>query len=201
MATARSRTARTSNGRSLILPEEFYLQDTASLARDLLGKRLVREFRGGRKSGIIVETEAYLGEKDPACHTWKRRKTKRNHSMYLSGGHAYVYMIYGMHYCFNVVARTADEPEAVLVRALEPEENLRFATNGPGRLCKALSITRAQDGASLLGIDAVWIEQGPQDVSVEDIVERPRIGVEYAGEAAAWPLRFYINGNRFVSRK
>lgn len=181
------------------LPRDFYQQDTEALARDLIGKRLVRVFRGKRRSGIIVETEAYLGVDDPACHTWKNRKSGRNASMYLDGGHSYVYLIYGMYHCFNVVARGPEHPEAVLVRALAPEENIAERADGPGRLCRALSITRAQDGADLLG-ETIFIEdaKGPGQ---EGIGASPRIGVDYAGDAALWPLRFTWKGNPFLSRK
>lgn len=181
------------------LSRDFYQQHTEKLARELLGKRLVRVFRGKRKSGIIVETEAYLGADDPACHTWKNRKSGRNASMYLDGGHSYVYLIYGMYHCFNVVSRRAGEPEAVLIRALAPEENVADRADGPGRLCRALSITRAQDGVDLLG-ETIFIEEakGP---SKEEIGASPRIGVDYAGEAALWPLRFTWKGSPYLSRK
>lgn len=202
------------------LPQKFYFQDTVPLAKALLGKRLVRMWRGKRLSGIIVETEAYLGAIDAAAHTFKGR-TERNKSMYLEGGHAYVYFIYGMHYCINVVAKRAGEPEAVLIRALAPERDspgpaqersLRLdqerslpkgkpalAMNGPGRLCKALRITKALDGESLRG-ETIFIEEakGPE---AEEIGAAERIGVDYAGEAAGWPLRFYWKGSPYLSRK
>lgn len=181
------------------LPRDFYQQDTERLARALLGKRLVRIFRGKRRSGIIVETEAYLGADDPACHTWKNRKSGRNGSMYLEGGHSYVYLIYGMYHCFNVVSRRADEPEAVLIRALAPEENLAERADGPGRLCRALAITRAQDGVDLLG-ETIFIEDAGAPPK-EEIGASPRIGVDYAGDAAEWPLRFTWLKSPYLSRK
>ncbi len=168
----------------------FYRQDTTALARGLLGKRLVRVWRGKRLSGLIVETEAYLGVKDPAAHTWKGRRTERVESMYLPGGHAYVYMIYGMHHCLNVVAMKAGEPEAVLIRAIKPEENVKGRTDGPGRLCKALHISKRLDGADLRG-PIIFIEQTGRGPTKEEIGVGPRIGVDYAGEAAKWPLRFF----------
>jgi DNA-3-methyladenine glycosylase len=182
------------------LPQDFYFQDTADLARALLGKRLVRFYRGKRRSGIIVETEAYLGASDPACHTWKNRKSQRNRSMYLPGGHAYIYLIYGMHHCFNVVAKSAEDPEAVLIRAIEPGENIKWRTDGPGRLCKAMGITRALDGELLTG-DTIFIEDAGVCYGKDAIRASPRIGVDYAGEAALWPLRFHVKGNAHVSRK
>jgi DNA-3-methyladenine glycosylase len=183
------------------LPRKFYFQDTVPLAKALLGKRLVRVWRGKRLSGIIVETEAYLGEIDAAAHTYKGR-TERNRSMYLEGGHAYVYFIYGMHYCINVVAKRAGEPEAVLLRALAPEPGSALAgrTDGPGRLCKALRITKALDGV-YLGGETVFIEDAGAGPRQEEIGAAERIGVDYAGEAAGWPLRFYWKGSPYLSRK
>jgi DNA-3-methyladenine glycosylase len=150
-------------------------------------------------SGIIVETEAYLGEKDAAAHTYKGR-TERNKSMFLPGGHAYVYFIYGMHYCINVVAKQAGEPEAVLIRALEPEAGVKERTDGPGRLCKAMRITKALDGVNLRG-EALFIEDAGRAPRQDEIGAAERIGVDYAGEAAGWPLRFYWKGNAYLSRK
>lgn len=182
------------------LPQDFYFQDTTDLAKALLGKRLVRIWRGRRYTGIIVETEAYLGAEDPACHTWKARRTARNQSMYLPGGHAYVYLIYGMYYCFNVVSKTEKDPEAVLIRAVAPEENIRERTDGPGRLCNAMKITKAIDGLSLTG-KTIFIEETNLVLTKEQIGAYPRIGVDYAGEAALWPLRFCWRGSPYLSRK
>jgi DNA-3-methyladenine glycosylase len=185
------------------LPYDFYYRETSELAQALLGKRLVRVFRGRRRSGIIVETEAYLGAKDPACHTWNGRRTDRVKSMYLDGGHAYVYLIYGMHSCFNVVARRAEQPEAVLIRALDPDpEAFRVPTrtDGPGRLCNALMIDRRLDGESLNG-ETIFIEYAGITPRAEDIGQAPRVGVEYSGEAALWPLRYFWKGSPHVSRK
>lgn len=183
------------------LPQEFYFQKTEKLAKALLGKRLVRVYRGRRRSGIVVETEAYLGAKDAAAHTWKGRRTERVRSMYLDGGHSYVYMIYGMHYCFNVVARRAEQPEAVLIRALDPDPGAAAAErmDGPGRLCRALKINRSLDGKPLSG-ETIFIEEAGLSPRKEEVGAGPRIGVDYAGEAAAWPLRFYWRGNPHLSR-
>lgn len=182
------------------LPRKFYQQDTISLAKALLGKRLVFVTRGKRRSGIIVETEAYLGAEDPACHTWKNRKSGKNKSMYLTGGHSYIYLIYGMHYCFNVVSRTEKEPEAVLIRAIEPEENITLRTDGPGRLCKAMGLKRNHDGLDLLG-KTIFIENIGRVLPESEIGASPRIGVDYAGDAAKWPLRFYWKGSGYLSRR
>jgi DNA-3-methyladenine glycosylase len=185
-----------------VLPPEFFRRRTDSLARALLGKRLVRVSRGRRLSGLIVETEAYLGARDPACHTWQNRRTERVSSMYLAGGHAYVYMIYGMHHCFNVVARGEGEPEAVLIRALDPDSEALGRTDGPGRLCRALKIDRRLDGAALWRAEEIiFIEEAGLSPRREEIGIGPRIGVDYAGDAAAWPLRFFWRGNPHVSRK
>jgi DNA-3-methyladenine glycosylase len=204
------------HNRSRILPEKFYRRDTETVARDLLGCVLVHETADGeRVSGRIVETEAYLGLSDRACHTYGGKRTPRTRSMYLEGGHAYVYFIYGMHFCFNVVTRTSEHPEAVLIRALDPLEGIELMrerrkvkrdldlTNGPGKLCRALGIDRSHDGLSLAS-STLYIERGPHirgsRIEKGAIISSPRIGVAYAKEAAHWPLRFSIKGNRFVSK-
>jgi DNA-3-methyladenine glycosylase len=185
-----------------MLSAEFYQRDTKTVARELLGKVLcfqtskTRIFRGR-----IVEVEAYLGVQDPAAHTFNGRNTQRVQSMYLPGGHAYIYMIYGLHHCLNVVTQTT-EPEAVLIRALEPLDPVDCKTNGPGRLCAAWGLTRQQDGLALFDLHSpLWIEDDDFRVKDSDIVKAPRIGVEYAKEAALWPLRFYLKDNPHVSRK
>jgi DNA-3-methyladenine glycosylase len=193
------------------LPPDFYLRKTETVARSLLGQILLTQHSDGRmSSGRIVETEAYLGIEDPAAHSFGNRNTARIQSMYLSGGHAYVYFIYGMHFCFNVVTGPVGRPQAVLIRAIEPLEGIemmrerrrvkkdRDLTNGPGKLCAALGIERKHDGLPLTQ-PPLWIQKGDR-VPARKIVRAPRIGVDYAGEAAAWPLRFYIDGNLFVSR-
>jgi DNA-3-methyladenine glycosylase len=186
--------------KSLILPPKFYQRDTVTVAKNLLGKRLVRIWRGKRLSGLIVETEAYLGAKDAAAHSYNGRNTERIRSMFLPGGHVYVYLIYGMHYCMNVVTKGEGEPEAILVRALEPEAGVVGRTDGPGRLCKALKIGLKQDGLSLAG-PIMFIEQTGRSLVKEEIGAGPRIGVEYAGEAANWPLRFTWKAHPHLSRK
>ncbi|MDG0815035.1 DNA-3-methyladenine glycosylase [Bdellovibrio svalbardensis] len=192
----------------MILPQEFYFNDTTSVAKSLLGKVLHIQTTGQEFRARIVETEAYLGVIDPACHTFGNKKTPRTKSMYMDGGHSYVYMIYGMYFCLNFVTRTSEHPEAVLIRGLEPlpsdpdikKKNIK--TNGPGKLCKHYHITKALDGVCL------WKKKSPLfvsddnfKVSAKNIIARPRIGVDYAGEAAAWPLRFYIADNVYVSKK
>ncbi|MEI6083845.1 MAG: DNA-3-methyladenine glycosylase [Verrucomicrobiota bacterium] len=175
------------------LPRNFYDRDTILVARELLGKYLVH----GRQVGRIVETEAYLGQHDKAAHS-ARGRTPRNEVMFGSPGYAYVYMIYGMYFCMNVVTEHA---AAVLIRALEPVENLAGKTRGPGLLCIAMGIDKTLNGRDLLS-DDFYIGEG-RDAEVAPtfrIVKRPRIGVDYAGHWARRHLRFYIAGNPFVSR-
>lgn len=192
-----------------ILSPRFYLRKTDDVARRLLGCTLVHMVNGQRISGRIVETEAYLGISDPACHSFNNRRTARTESMYLEGGHAYVYFIYGMHFCFNVVTRATGQPEAVLIRAIEPQDGIEFMrrkrkakhdrdlSNGPGKLCQALAIDRSCDGLTLQGPE-LFIEAGPV---IRDVIEGPRIGVDYAGSAAKWPLRFQVSAQRRVHAK
>ena len=195
------------------VPREFYTRARVlAVARGLLGQRLVvPAARGARVAGIIVETEAYRGPADRASHAYGGRRTRRTETMYRIGGTAYVYFVYGMHYQFNVVTNVEDIPHAVLVRALEPIEGLelmrrrrraasdRELTNGPGKLCRALGIDRALDAADLLG-PRVWIEWGERPVPLSAIARGPRVGIDYAGQWAAMPWRFWIRGNPFVSR-
>jgi DNA-3-methyladenine glycosylase len=193
------------------LSRDFYLQDTVSVARALLGCILWRKIGRELLSGRIVEAEAYLGANDAASHARRGLRSARNESMYLEGGHAYVYFTYGMHWCMNVVTQEADIAEAVLLRAAEPVrgiESIRHRRpkakrdydlmNGPGKLCAALMIDKALDGESLRG-DRLYITPRDIDVREEHIAVGPRIGVEGAGDAAFWPLRFFLKGNRYVS--
>lgn len=196
------------------LPMSLYRQSTKIVARRLLGQRLVHVIDGVRLSGTIVETEAYLGLTDRACHTFGGRRTPRTEPMYLEGGHAYIYFIYGMHYCFNVVTRTTRHPEAVLIRALEPDEGIPLMyknrklsrqrhkavnlANGPAKLCQALALDKSLNGAPLNGSE-IFIEFAAQQ-SGRNVIARPRIGIDYAKEARDWPLRFYLGGNPYVSK-
>lgn len=187
--------------------------DPVTLAKRLLGQRLVRVIDGRRVSGIIVETEAYLGAEDLAAHTARGRRTARNESMYLPGGHAYVYFTYGMHYCMNVVAGRRDEGVAVLLRALEPDEGFdfmkmkrsdvpdRLLCSGPARLTKALAIDRDLDGEDLRVSTRLFIEQlQVRQLVAARIGVSPRIGIDYAGDWTTKPLRFFIKDSIFLSR-
>ena len=192
-----------------------YAHDPVTLAKRLLGQRLVRSLDGFRTAGIIVEVEAYLGAKDKAAHTHGGRRTARNASMWLPGGHAYVYFTYGMHYCFNVVGGRKDEGVAVLIRAIQPEEGLdwmrrrrerarrdRDLCSGPAKLTQALAIDRTLDGIDLRISPSLWIEQVRKRRVPDRLVRgTPRVGVGYADEWAEKLLRFSLRDSEYVSRK
>jgi DNA-3-methyladenine glycosylase len=191
-----------------ILPASFYDRDTEHVSRELLGCVLECTTAEGRTSGIIVETEAYIGEHDPACHAAAGR-TRRTDPLYGRPGIAYVYFIYGMYWCVNAVTRAEGLPSAVLIRALEPLTGVelmrarrgparsdRELTNGPGKLCIALGIGQEHNGASLQRGPLV-IREGER-VADRDVVVASRIGIK---KAADWPLRWYIRNSEFVSSR
>jgi DNA-3-methyladenine glycosylase len=190
-----------------ILPRSFYDRETETVAREMLGAILECRTDDGIASGIIVETEAYVGEHDPACHAAVGR-TRRTEPLYGRPGLSYVYFIYGVHWCFNAVTRGEGLPSAVLVRAIQPVEGVELMrerrgpkvrgvnlTNGPGKLCAALGIDGTMNAQSLQRGPLV-IREGER-VSDHQIVEGPRIGIT---KAADWPLRFFIRDNEWVSR-
>ncbi len=180
------------------LARSFYDRDTITVAKELLGKSLVHVSEGVERIGKIVEAEAYLGPHDLAAHS-SRGLTERTKVMFGPPGHAYVFMIYGMYFCMNVVTENEGHASAVLLRAIEPIENIEGRTQGPGRLCKAMGIAKRLNGHDLLSDDfyiAAPPESGPLTV-----VRRPRVGVDYAGHWARRLLRFYIKGNPYVSRQ
>lgn len=201
------------------LPREFYLRsDTLQIAQDLIGKLLVVPSDSGERiSGMIVETEAYLGEIDKAAHSYNNRRTARNEITYSVGGHAYVFFIYGMYFQFNVVCGAKDSPHVVLIRALEPVEGVEIMrerrleknpsaampdknlTSGPGKLCIALNINRRLNGEDLLG-DNIWLEDY-KNFPAQNIKIGKRIGIDYAEEFAEKPWRFLLKDNAFVSKK
>ena len=183
----------------LPLNRAFYDRETIDVARDLLGKVLVHVVDGMPKIGRIVEVEAYLGTEDKACHS-SRGLTSRTRVMFGPPGHAYVYMIYGMYYCMNVVTEKEGNPCAVLIRALEPVLNISQKTKGPGLLCQAMKIDKRQNGLDLLSAH-FFIGTPPADPLPFSVVSRPRIGVHYAGDWKDRPLRFYIGGSPYISRK
>jgi DNA-3-methyladenine glycosylase len=192
-----------------VLPRSFYSRDTIEVARGLLGKMLVREIPAGRLAARIVETEAYVGPHDKACHASKGM-TDRNKVMFGEPGHAYVYFIYGMYHCLNFVTERDGYPAAVLIRAAEPVEGVdamwglrkkakkaEDLTSGPGRLCMALGIDRALNGADLCKNGPLYVEDGKEEA--REIISCKRVGVDYAAEYKDKPWRFYIKGSRFVS--
>ncbi len=191
------------------LPREVYQTDGVTLAQRLLGCSLVHETPQGRCGGIIVETEAYMGLTDDAAHSYRGKPGGRVNVQYGPGGFSYIYLIYGMHNCMNVVANGPGVPEAVLIRALQPDEglelmgvrrpkakNARQLCSGPGKLCAALDITRDQYGLDLTG-DTLWIEDRQM---VPAMACGPRIGVEYAKECGQNPWRFWVKDSPWVSK-
>jgi len=180
------------------LTREFYARDTVTVAKELLGKYLVKKSHDRLQIAKIVEVEAYLGIKDLAAHSSKGL-TPRTKTMFGPPGHVYVYLIYGMYYCMNVVTEPEGNPTAVLIRALEPIEDITLKTQGPGLLCKALDINKNYNGHDLLS-DNLYIIDPPEKEKFT-LVKRPRIGVDYAKHWAKRLLRFYIKGNVYVSKK
>ena len=178
------------------LPRSFYAQPAEVVARALLGARsCVRQAEGDVAIGRIVETEAYLGPRDLASHA-RFGRTKRTEVMFGPPGRAYVFLVYGMHSCLNVVTSPRGEAQAVLLRALEPIRNLERSATGPGRLCQALRVDRSFNGEDFRG-HRLWIEKAPPPV--ERIKRTARIGVEYAGQWKRRRLRFCLAGNAWVS--
>ncbi len=200
---------------------EFYTRDdTLQIARELLGKILVVPAENGeRVSAMIVETEAYLGAIDKAAHSFGNRRTKRTETMFAVGGTVYIFFIYGMYFQFNAVVGEKDVPHAILIRAAEPVESIEIMrerrnikkgvvsnskmpdknlTSGPGKLCIALGINKTYNNEDLLG-NRVWLEEG-KTFSAAEIESGKRIGIDYAGEFAEKPWRFWVKDNLFVSR-
>ncbi|MGG0276611.1 DNA-3-methyladenine glycosylase [Bacillus rhizoplanae] len=201
-------------------PLSWYEGDTLDVAKRLLGHKLVHVVNGVKRSGIIVEVEAYKGPDDKAAHSYGGRRTERTEIMFSTPGHAYVYLIYGMYHCFNVITAPEGIPQGVLIRALEPVEGIeemkqarygktditksqfKNLTNGPGKLCKAMGITLEQKGLMLTS-DELYVERVTPDNSLShtyDINAGPRINIDYAEEAVHYPWRFYFEGHPFVSK-
>lgn len=193
------------------LDESFYLRnDVVIIAKDLLGKVLVTKINRKVIAGIIVETEAY-SYREKGCHAYNSRMTERNSVMFKSGGHAYVYLCYGIHHLFNVVTNVEGKADAVLIRALQPlvgeqhmlnrmnTTSLKKITSGPGKLTRAFGIDKMMNGEFLLN-NKVWIEDQTMKVSKSSIVASSRIGIDYAGEDAQLPWRFTIKENEWVSK-
>ena len=188
------------------LERGFYQRPTVEVARDLLGKLLVRRFPDGLVAARLTEVEAYLGVSDRACHTFGGRRTPRTEAMWGPAGHLYVYFVYGMHHCANVVTRAVDEPEAVLLRgALAVCGEALIAARrgahlggdlltGPARLCQGLGIDRTLNATDLTNADELWLAADAVPIPSAAVLAMPRVGVGYAGEAASWPLRFVVAG-------
>lgn len=198
------------------LSEQFFQStDVVSISRDLLGKFLVTNFDGQPTAGRIVETEAYRGPDDKACHAHLNRFTKRTKVMFEAGGVAYIYLCYGIHHLFNVVTAKKDMPHAVLIRAIEPTDGIELMqqrrnmnsvkpqlTAGPGVMSRALGIDKSFTGISLTHPDSpIWIEDRQLPIDPEAICSGPRIGIDYAEECKDWPWRFWIKNNKWVSRQ
>ena len=201
------------------LNREFYNRNSLIVAQELLGKYLVNNIQGIKFIGKIVEVEAYMGPEDKAAHSYNNLLTKRTEIMYGDAGYAYVYFIYGMHFCMNVVVESKGKPQAVLIRALEPlrpigdmaarrysktleklkRSQLISLTNGPAKLCKAMGINKEHNGENLCG-EKLYVTQGENQDKFK-IVRAKRINIDYAEEAKDYPWRFYIENNPYISKK
>lgn len=200
------------------LDREFYNRDSLIVARELLGKVLVHEIDGQKISAKIVEAEAYMGIEDQAAHSYGGKRTPRVEVMYGGPGYSYVFIVYGMYHCFNIITREAGIPQAVLIRAVEPvggldlmaqnrfkktysqlnKSQIKGLTNGPGKLCRAFLIDKSLNGEDVCGCK-LYVEEGENEKL--SIVSAKRVGVDYAGEAKDYPWRFYIEDNKYVSVK
>jgi DNA-3-methyladenine glycosylase len=197
----------------LKLPFSYYLnQDVLFLANDLLGKVLFTQIDGEITAGIIVETEAYFGIQDKASHAYGGRRTDRTEPMFGQGGISYVYLCYGIHNLFNIVSSVEGEPHAVLIRAIEPLTGIEIMetrrnmpatkasiSSGPGSAAKALGIDRSFNEKDLTG-EEIWIEDHGIRYKTDEIAATPRVGVAYAQEDALLPWRFFVKGNKYVSK-
>lgn len=203
----------------MLLEKEFYRQGALILAKELLGKTIVRVIDGVTLKGKIVETEAYIGEIDKASHAYNGRRTERTEPLFREGGIAYVYFIYGLYHCFNVISGLEDKGEGVLIRAVEPlnefdylakkrfnqsyeeltRSKKRSLTNGPSKLCMAYSIDKSENYKKLYEKGDFYIEDSKKENF--EIVETKRIGIDYAEEAVDFPWRFYIKDNKYISFK
>ncbi|OOM82095.1 putative 3-methyladenine DNA glycosylase [Clostridium puniceum] len=203
----------------MILNKEFYKKGALILAKELLGKVVVRTVDNVTLKAKIVETEAYIGEIDKASHAYNGRRTERTEPLFKEGGIAYVYFIYGKYYCFNVISGAEDKGEGVLIRALEPlnefdylaqkrfnqnydelaESKKKAITNGPSKLCMAFSINKSENYMKLYEKGEFYIESGEEENF--EIIDTTRIGIDYAEEAIDFPWRFYIKGNKYISKR
>lgn len=194
------------------IKKDFYNRNTLKVAREILGKFLVRKIGDKIISGKIIEVEGYVGPNDLASHA-SRGKTLRTAPMFGFPGHAYVYLVYGLNYCFNIVTEKENYPAAILIRALEPADGIDLIkknrkakmpicnlTNGPGKLCQALKIDKSLNTLDLTK-NILWVEDRGIKIKSRDVVAAKRVGIDYAGEYKNKPWRFYLRGNPFVSKK
>jgi DNA-3-methyladenine glycosylase len=195
------------------LPESFYQHnDVIGISRSLLGKYVFTCIDGDLTGGYIVETEAYNGVVDKAAHSYGNKITPRTKTMFMHGGIVYVYLCYGIHEMFNIVTSVEGNPQAILIRAIQPTDGLEIMqlrrnmevvkhtiTSGPGSVAKALGISRTINGISLQS-DVLWVEDRGMVIPDKNIAAVPRVGVDYAGEDALLPYRFFIKGNVYVSK-
>lgn len=196
------------------LPRYFYERDdVVAITKELIGKVLCSNIDGYFTSGIIVEAEAYNGREDRACHAYPDLRTSRTAVLYEAPGVAYVYLCYGIHHLFNIVTNKEGLADAILIRGIEPVEGIDHMldrrdktkldhqlTNGPGKLAQAMGITTSYYGSDLTE-DVIWIEDHGHTYDPKDIIAAPRIGVDYAGEHAELPWRFYVKDSKWVSKR
>lgn len=193
------------------LSHRFFIRDTHVVARELLGKLLCRNTPRGKIVGRIAEVECYIGENDLACHA-SRGRTPRTSIMFGEAGHAYIYLIYGVYHCLNIVTDKIGKPAAVLIRSIEPVSGLEAMqlarrtkvlnrlTTGPGKLTQAMGITRRLNGENIVSSSELWIEHDGLKIASNEIDVSPRVGVDYAGPCALWPWRYYLRHSEFVSK-
>ena len=196
----------------MILNEEFYRQEAVTVAKELIGKKLVRKMDDKIIESKIVETEAYMGPEDKASHAYNNKRTKRTETMFAEGGIAYIYLIYGMYYCLNIVTERKGKPEAVLIRAVEPllgldiikknrdikSQKREDLTNGPGKLCQALEIDKSLNGVNFTTNKELYIEKGEENNF--EIGKGKRVNIDYAEEYKDKLWRFYLKGSSFLSK-
>ena len=203
----------------MILQQEFYKRDCITVSKELLGKVLVRKINGRIIKSRIVETEAYIGMIDKASHAYLGKRTERTEPLFHEGGISYVYFIYGLYHCFNIIADKEDYQAGVLIRAVEPlnefdylaqrrfkkdfnelsKAQIKNLTNGPSKLCMALDITKEENFVKLYEAGNLYVEDS--DYKPAEIVETTRVGIDYAEEAIDFPWRFYIKDNLYISKK
>ncbi|KPJ71378.1 hypothetical protein AMJ50_02325 [Parcubacteria bacterium DG_74_3] len=186
------------------LSRKFYKRPTLKVAKELLGKYLVRQMGKKKLEGKIIETEAYIGPQDRASHAFGGKITKRNKSKYLEGGHIYIFLCYGIHWQLNITTEKVGKPECVLIRALEPPNQgakLKRVASGPGKLCRWMKLSHSFNEEDLTKSQRIWLEDRGVKILPAQIIKTKRIGIEYAGAWKEKPWRFYVRGNPLVSRK